>query len=130
MEKISLDSSLNELSTDALTMQNGSAEPLLASFFYGESLGGCGFVTVLPTNALQAALDSARGELPSDTRTLISHWEILRGKIGEIWRSDIAISGTGTFNSHSIFSTGKKISGFVYKCYSINDPSSPKHTLN
>ena len=77
MGKISLDSSLNELSTDALTMQNGSAEPLLASFlfvlsFYGESLGGRGFVTVLPTNALQAPLDSARGELPSDTRTLIS----------------------------------------------------------
>ena len=92
MEKIALDSSLNELSTDALTVQNGSAEPLLASFlfvlsFYGESLGGRGFVTVLPTNA---PLDSARGELPSDTRTLISHWEILRGKIGEIWRSDIA----------------------------------------
>ena len=77
MGKISLDSSLNELSTDALTMQNGSAEPLLASFlfvlsFYGESLGGCDFVMVLPTNALQAPLDSAHGELPSDTRTLIS----------------------------------------------------------
>ena len=95
MEKIALDTSLNELSTDALTVQNGSAEPLLASFlfvlsFYGESLGGRGFVTVLSTNALQAPSESARGELPSDTRTLISHWEILRGKIGEIWRSDIA----------------------------------------
>ena len=99
MEKIALDSSLNELSTDALTVQNGSAEPLLASFlfvlsFYGESLGGRGFVTVLSTNALQAPLESARGELPSDTRTLISHWEILRGKIGEIWRSDIATIGS------------------------------------
>ena len=98
MEKIALDSSLNELSTDALTVQNGSAEPLLASFlfvlsFYGENLGARGFVTVLSTNALQAQFDSARGELPSDTRTLISHWEILRGKIGEIWRSDIATSG-------------------------------------
>ena len=95
MEKIALDSSLKELSTDALTVQNGFAELLLASFlfvlsFYGESLGGRGFVTVLSTNALQARLDSARGELPSDTRTLISHWEIFRGKIGEIWRSDIA----------------------------------------
>ena len=51
MEKIALDSSLNELSADALTMQNGSAEPLLASFLfvlssYGEHLGGRGFVTV------------------------------------------------------------------------------------
>ena len=65
MEKIALDSSLNELSTDAITVQNGSAEPLLASFlfvlsFCGESLGGRGFVTVLPTNSLQAPLDSAR----------------------------------------------------------------------
>ena len=103
MKKFTLDSSLNELSTDALIVQNGSAEPLLASFlfvhilsFYGESLGGRGFVTVLPANALQAPLDSARGELRSDTRTyihtLISHWEILRGKIGEIWRSDVATS--------------------------------------
>ena len=76
MEKIALDSSLNELSTDALTVQNGSAEPLLASFlfvlsFYGESLGGRGFVTVLPTNTLQTPLDNARAELPSDTRTYI-----------------------------------------------------------
>ena len=88
MEKIALDSSFNELSTDALIVQNGSAEPLLASFlfvlsFYGGSLGGRGFVTVLSTNALQAPLDSARVELPSDTRTLIFHWEILRGKILE-----------------------------------------------
>ena len=34
--------------------------------------------------ALQAPLDRARGELPSDTRTLISHWEKFRGKTGEI----------------------------------------------
>ena len=40
--------------------------------FYGESLGGRGFVPVLSTNALQAPLESARGELTSDTRTLIS----------------------------------------------------------
>ena len=62
MENIALDSSLNKLSTDALI---GSAETLLASFlfvlsFYGESLGGRGFVTVLPTIALQAPLDRAR----------------------------------------------------------------------
>ena len=83
-------------------MQNGSAEPLLASFlfvlsFYGESLCGRGLVTVLPTNALQAPLDSDRGELHSDTQTLISHWEILRGKIGEIWRSDIATVNLSAF---------------------------------
>ena len=70
-------------------MQIGSAEPPLASFLfvlssYGESLGGRGFVTILPTNALHSPLDSAHGELPFDTRTLIFHWEILRGKIGEI----------------------------------------------
>ena len=73
-----LDSSLNELSTDILTVQIGSVEPLLASFlfilsFYEESLGGRGYVTVLSTDTLQAPLDRACGELPSDTRTLIFH---------------------------------------------------------
>ena len=73
-----LDSSLNELSTDALTVQIGSTEPLLALFlfvlsFYGKSLDGRGFVTVLSMNTLQVPLDSACGELPSDIRTLISH---------------------------------------------------------
>ena len=63
-EKNALDSSLNELSTDALTVQIGSAEPLLASFlfilsFYEESLGGRGYVTVLSTDTLQAPLDRA-----------------------------------------------------------------------
>ena len=53
-------------------MQIGSAEPPLASFlfvlsFYGESLGGRGYVTVLRTDTLQAPLDRARGELSSDT---------------------------------------------------------------
>ena len=38
---------------------------------------------------LQALLDRARGEPPSDTRTLIPHREIFRGKIGEFWRSVI-----------------------------------------
>ena len=76
-------------------MQIGSAEPLLASFlfvlsFYGVSFGGRGYVTVLRTDALQAPLDRARGELSSDTRTLIFHLKIIRGKIGEIWRSEIA----------------------------------------
>ena len=70
-------------------------ESLLASFlfvssFYGESLDGRGFITGLSTIALQELLDRAGGELPSDTRTLISHWEIFCGKIGEIWRSVIA----------------------------------------
>ena len=42
------------------------------------------------TIALQALLDRAHGELPSDIQTLISHWEIFHGKIGEIWRSAVA----------------------------------------
>ena len=66
-----LDSSLNELSTDALTVQIGSAEPLLASFlfvlsFYEESLGGRGYIT----DTLQAPLDRARGKLPSQVLIL------------------------------------------------------------
>ena len=82
-------------------MQIDLAEPPLASFlfvlsFYGESLGGRGYVTVLRTDALQARLDRARGELFSDTRTLIFHLKIIRGKIGEIWRSEIA--NTSMFN--------------------------------
>ena len=54
------------------------------------SQSGRGYVTVLRTDALQARLDRARGELFSDTRTLIFHLKIIRGKIGEIWRSEIA----------------------------------------
>ena len=78
MKQITVDSSMKMLSTEALTMQIGRAESPLASFllvlsFYGEGLGGRGFVTVSPTIALQAPLDRARGELPSGTRTLISH---------------------------------------------------------
>ena len=60
--------------------------------FYGETLGGHGFVTVLSMIALQAPLDRACGELPSDTRTLIFHFEIFCRKSGEIWRSEIATS--------------------------------------
>ena len=95
MKQIALDSSLKKLSTDTLTLQIGPAELPLASFlfvlsFYGENLGGHGFVTVLSTIVLQALLDRARGDLPSDTRTLISHWEIFHGKIGKIWKSVIA----------------------------------------
>ena len=70
-------------------MQIGRTESPLASFFvvlsfYGECLGGRGFVTVVTTIALQVPFDRARGELPSDARTLIFHREIFRGKIGEI----------------------------------------------
>ena len=95
MKQISVDSSMKTVSTEGLTLQIGCAESPLASFllvlsFYGESLGGRGFITVLPTIALQAPLDRAHGELPSDTRTLISHWEKFRGKTCEIWRSVIA----------------------------------------
>ena len=99
MKQIAVDSSMKKLSTKALILQIGPAEQPLASFllvlsFYGESLhvGGRGFVMVLPTIALQAPLDRARGELPSDTRILISHWEKFRGKTGKIWRSVIAIT--------------------------------------
>ena len=95
MKQIAVDSSMKKLSIETLTLQIGCAESPLASFllvlsFYGESLGGRGFVTVLPTIMLQAPLDRARGELPSDSRTLIYHWEKFRGKTGEIWRSVIA----------------------------------------
>ena len=55
MKQIAVDSSTKELSTEALTLQIGPAESPPASFllvlsFYGESLGGGGFVTVLPTS--------------------------------------------------------------------------------
>ena len=97
MKQIAVDtcSLMKKLSTEALTLQIGPTESSLASFllvlsFYGESLGGHGFVMVLPTITLQAPLDRARGELPSDTQTLISHWEKFHGKTGEIWRSVIA----------------------------------------
>ena len=65
MKLIIVDSSLKELSTEALTMQISRAELPLASFllalsFCGENLGGHGFVTVLITIALQALLDRAR----------------------------------------------------------------------
>ena len=59
-------------------MQIGCVGSLLASFwhilsFYGESLGECGFVMILPTIAIQALSDRAHGELPSDTQSLISY---------------------------------------------------------
>ena len=92
MNQIALDGSLMSYT---LTAQISCAESPLALFlfalsFYGESLGGCGFATVLSTIALQAPLDSSRGELSSDTRTLTYRWETLCGKIGEIWKSEIA----------------------------------------
>ena len=52
-----------------------------------KSSGGHG---VLHTIALQVPLDRACEELPSDTWTLISHWEIFCWKTGEMWRSVIA----------------------------------------
>ena len=83
MKQTKFDHSLNELSIDASTVQIGCAEPPLTSFLfvlsvYGECIGGYGFTTVLSTITLQAMLDSVRGELSSDTQTLISYWEILR----------------------------------------------------
>ena len=94
MKQMTVDRSLKKLSIETLTMKIGRAESPLALFlfvlsFYGETLGGRGFVTVLSTIALQAPLDRARGELPSDTRTLIFHFEIFCRKSGEIWRSEI-----------------------------------------
>ena len=92
MKQIAVDSSMKKLSTEALQIvcvESPLASFLLVLSFYGESLGGCGFATVLPTIALQAPLDRARGELPSDTRTLISHREKFHGKTDEIWRSVI-----------------------------------------
>ena len=84
MKQISVHSSLNKLSTEALTVPIGRAELTLASFFvvlsfYGESLGGRGFVTL----QVDLPLDRVRGELPSDAQTLIFQWEIFRGKISE-----------------------------------------------
>ena len=57
MRKIALDSSLNEISTDTLTVKISSTELPLALFlfvlsFYGESLDGCSFIMVLSMNAL------------------------------------------------------------------------------
>ena len=59
MENFALNSSLNELSNDTLTVQIGYVEPLLALFlsvlsFYGEILDGHVFTTVLSLNLLQA----------------------------------------------------------------------------
>ena len=101
MKQMTGDRSLKKLSIETLTMKIGRAESLLASFlfvlsFYGETLGGRGFVTVLSTIASQAPLDRARGELPSGNRTLIFHFEIFRGKSGEIWRSEIATKRSNT----------------------------------
>ena len=80
-----VDRSLKKLSIETLTMKIGHAESPLASLlfvlsFYGESLGGRGFVTVLTY------------VISMDTRTLIFHFEIFRGKINEILRSEIATS--------------------------------------
>ena len=52
MKQMTVDRSLKKLSIEILTMKIGRAESPLASFlfvlsFYGETLGGRGFVTVL-----------------------------------------------------------------------------------
>ena len=52
MKRIAVDSPMKKLSIEVLTLQIGCTESPLASFllvlsFYGESLGGRGFVTVL-----------------------------------------------------------------------------------
>ena len=105
MKQIVVDSSMKKLSIEVLTLQIGPAESPLASFllvlsFYGESFGGGGFVTVLPMIALQAPLDRARGELPSDTRTYI-YIDIPLGEVsrktGEIWKSVIASGSMWTW---------------------------------
>ena len=72
MKQMTVYRSLKKLSIEILTMKIGCAESPLASFlsvlsFYGETLGGCGFITVLATVELQAPLDRACGEVPSDT---------------------------------------------------------------
>ena len=90
-EQVSLDSSLNVLSVDTLTVQISCVDlPLALCLFvlslYVETLGGRGFTTVLFTITLQAPLDSICNELPTD----ISPLKILCGKIGEIWRYEIA----------------------------------------
>ena len=97
MKQMTVDRSQKKLSIETLTVKIGRAESPLASLlfvlsFHGETLGGRGFVTVLATIAFQVPLDRARGELPSDTRTLIFHIEIFRGKNSENlnWRSEIA----------------------------------------
>ncbi|MCG8620885.1 MAG: hypothetical protein MJE68_02635 [Proteobacteria bacterium] len=66
MKQITVNSSMKKRSIEALTLQNGRTESLLDSFllalsFYGESLGGRGFVTVLLTITLQVLLDRAHG---------------------------------------------------------------------
>ena len=50
IKQIAVDSSMKKVSTEALTLQIGSAESPLASFLLvsGESLGRRGFVTVFP----------------------------------------------------------------------------------
>ena len=127
MKQIAVDSSIKKLSTEALTLQIGCAESPLASFllvlsFYGESLGGRGFVTVLPTIVLQAPLDRARGELPSDSRTLISHWEKFRGKTGEIWRSVIA---TCSFRNSRLEATNRRDFPVLKGVASETEPTQP-----
>ena len=69
MKQNTVDRPQKRLSIEILIMKIGRTESPLALLlfvlsFYGETLGGRGFVTVLATIALQAPLDRARGELP------------------------------------------------------------------
>ena len=98
-EKLQSDWSLQDLGGVYNSMYAKLPDPLscvrrlkgvASETFYGESFGGRGFVTILHTIVLQAPLDRAYRELPSATRTLISHWEKFHGKTGKIWRSIIA----------------------------------------
>ena len=74
MKQLALDSSLEKLSSDVLTLQVGCAESPLASFLYlWRKFRWVWLRNDLSTIALQAPSDRTRGELRSDSRTLISH---------------------------------------------------------
>ena len=75
---MTVDRLLKKLSIETLTMKIGRAESPLASFVFRWAWLRNGLI--LSTIALQAPLDRARGELPSDTRTLIFHFDIFSEK--------------------------------------------------
>ena len=107
-KQIALDSSLNGLSFDGLTVQIDSAESPLASFsfvltFYGKNSSGRGSNTVLCTIAFQEPSDSAHGELPSGIKTSLFSLKTSCGKLSENSRLDIAtIMFTSTNNVTNI----------------------------
>ena len=80
---------------EAETVQIGCTESPLTSFlfalsFYGESLGGHGFVLVLYTIALQTSLNKAHGEFTFRYSNIDIPLGSIPQKIGEIWRSVFA----------------------------------------